>query len=57
MGVRKVLEDVGLVRGRLVVVEPVNGRVVGFVWVRLVNPGDVSVRYPTDWFFRISGGR
>jgi hypothetical protein len=57
MGVRKVLEDVGLVRGRLVVVEPVNGRVVGFVWVRLVNPGDVRVRYPTDWFFRISGGR
>jgi hypothetical protein len=51
------LEDVGSVRGWLVVVEPVNGRVARFVWVGLINPEDVRVRDPMDWFFRVSGGR
>jgi hypothetical protein len=57
VGVQKVLEDVGSIRGWLVVVEPVNGRVARFVWACLINPGDVRVWYPTDWFFGISGGR
>jgi len=51
------LEDIGPVRGWLVVVEPVNGRVARFVRACLVDPGDVRVWYPADWFFRTPGGR